>query len=372
MAGLGLPHAALREQVADAFDLVVCQARAAPTAAPRGRRRRGGPGRRRPGRARDLRLARRPRRALASAAPLATGCAGARCGAAARDRGAAAPYALRPARLRRRAAGVLGAWEALAAIERSRVVAALERASSRSRAPAARAARRRGPSAAGWRCSRPARWPPPAGCSAALRSALRGGSRPAARARGRAGAAAPLRRRRAARSAGAARALADALGAGHSIRGAIAGRGGGVPGAGRPRARAPPPARSRSATRPGPCSSACVAAPPARRGTRSWPAILLQRDAGGDLAGLLRELAAALEAAERARARRPRRDRPGALHRAARAAAPARRRRARGAREPGLTRRPVEHPLSRSGSRRGRRRSRRRRSWPSRRLGRVR
>ena len=29
MAGIGLPHAALREQVADAFDLVVCQARAA-------------------------------------------------------------------------------------------------------------------------------------------------------------------------------------------------------------------------------------------------------------------------------------------------------------------------------------------------------
>ena len=29
MAGVGLPHAALREQVADAFDLVVCQARAA-------------------------------------------------------------------------------------------------------------------------------------------------------------------------------------------------------------------------------------------------------------------------------------------------------------------------------------------------------
>jgi len=29
MAGVGLPHAALREQVADAFDLVLCQARAA-------------------------------------------------------------------------------------------------------------------------------------------------------------------------------------------------------------------------------------------------------------------------------------------------------------------------------------------------------
>jgi pilus assembly protein CpaF len=29
MAGLGLPHAALREQVADAFDLVLCQARGA-------------------------------------------------------------------------------------------------------------------------------------------------------------------------------------------------------------------------------------------------------------------------------------------------------------------------------------------------------
>src|SRR4051794_41917856 len=29
MAGLGVPHAALREQVADAFDVVICQARAA-------------------------------------------------------------------------------------------------------------------------------------------------------------------------------------------------------------------------------------------------------------------------------------------------------------------------------------------------------
>ncbi len=37
MAGLGLPHAALREQVADAFDLVVCQARGGGRHAPRRR-----------------------------------------------------------------------------------------------------------------------------------------------------------------------------------------------------------------------------------------------------------------------------------------------------------------------------------------------
>ena len=58
MADLGLPHAALREQVADAFDLVICQARAAD-----GTRRvvevaEVLPRRRRPGRARDLCLAR--------------------------------------------------------------------------------------------------------------------------------------------------------------------------------------------------------------------------------------------------------------------------------------------------------------------------
>ena len=47
MADLGLPHAAIREQVADAFDLVVCQARTRRRRAPRRLRRRGRPRRRR-------------------------------------------------------------------------------------------------------------------------------------------------------------------------------------------------------------------------------------------------------------------------------------------------------------------------------------
>ncbi len=57
--------------------------------------------------------------------------------------------------------------------------------------------------------------------------------------------------------------------------------------------------RSRSATRRRRCSSGLRR----RAATPAWDAIvagiLLQRDAGGDLAGLLRDQAAALEAAER-------------------------------------------------------------------------
>ena len=60
MAELGLPHAAMREQVADAVDLVVCQARGGRRRPPRRRGRRGRPRRRRPGGARALRRARRP------------------------------------------------------------------------------------------------------------------------------------------------------------------------------------------------------------------------------------------------------------------------------------------------------------------------
>ncbi|HEY1537941.1 MAG TPA: type II secretion system F family protein [Solirubrobacteraceae bacterium] len=93
-----------------------------------------------------------------------------------------------------------------------------------------------------------------------------------------------------------ARALADALAGGHSVRGAIAAaaRGGGV--------RGPAGAELRVAAAaldlgertddvlqafarragPGPCDTLAAA-------------VLLQRDAGGDLAGLLRSLAAALE-----------------------------------------------------------------------------
>ena len=92
MAGLGLPHAALREQVADAFDLVVCQARGADGArrVVVGRRGRARRGRRR--RARALRLARRPR-ALARAARRALAAAARRGGL--RARRARAPRARR-------------------------------------------------------------------------------------------------------------------------------------------------------------------------------------------------------------------------------------------------------------------------------------
>ena len=107
-------------------------------------------------------------------------------------------------------------------------------------------------------------------------------------------------RRRAAISAEApliARALADALAGGHSVRGAIgaAAHGGGVRGPAGEELRAAAAALelgertddvlrafARRAGR-GPCDTLAAA-------------VLLQRDAGGDLAGLLRSLAAALEA----------------------------------------------------------------------------
>jgi tight adherence protein B len=94
-----------------------------------------------------------------------------------------------------------------------------------------------------------------------------------------------------------ARGLADALAGGHSVRGAIAAaaRGGGVRGpAGEELALAAAALdlgeRTDAVLRdfarragPGPCDTLAAA-------------VLLQRDAGGDLAGLLRSLAAALEA----------------------------------------------------------------------------
>ena len=97
----------------------------------------------------------------------------------------------------------------------------------------------------------------------------------------------------------AARALADALGAGHSVRGAIAAAAAGVPGpAGHELARA---ARALALGEP----AAVVLERLRRRAAGpAWDTlvagILLQRDAGGDLTALLRELAASLEAAARA------------------------------------------------------------------------
>ena len=98
-----------------------------------------------------------------------------------------------------------------------------------------------------------------------------------------------------------ARALADALGGGHSVRGAMsaAANGGGVPGPAGEELRVAAAALELGErtddvlralarrTGPGPCDTIVAA-------------VLLQRDAGGDLAGLLRSLARALE--ERARA----------------------------------------------------------------------
>ena len=99
----------------------------------------------------------------------------------------------------------------------------------------------------------------------------------------------------------AARALADALASGQSVRGAIAAAAGGVPGpAGHELGRA---ARALALGEP----SAEVLERLRRRASgTAWDtlvaAILLQRDAGGDLAALLRGLAESLEAAARVEA----------------------------------------------------------------------
>ena len=170
MAGLGLPHAALREQVADAFDLVVCQARGAD-----GSRRvievaevirvAGGAGR-----ARALRLARRPRPLAGSPErhPRGTPRRGGMTAARSCCRSVAG------------AVGVLGAWEALAAVERLRVAAAFGRRGRAARACCAggSCSDRAGAAAAGARVDRRAgrRW---VACRRAGRRRGRGGRRAA-------------------------------------------------------------------------------------------------------------------------------------------------------------------------------------------------
>ena len=176
----------------------------------------------------------------------------------------------------------------------------------------------RGGAAAARRRSRPGRCSRPGGCSAARCSAS------AAALTGPAAVVGVVRARRARYrdelrrgAAGAARALADAIAAGHSVRGALAEVAPTLPGAAGHELRIA--ARSLALGEP---TEAVLERLRARAATRAWDtlvaAILLQRDAGGDLPALLRELAAALEAARPARARRPRGDRPGALHRLAR------------------------------------------------------
>jgi tight adherence protein B len=100
-------------------------------------------------------------------------------------------------------------------------------------------------------------------------------------------------------AAGAARALADALAAGHAVRGAVAVAADGVPGAAGVELR-----RTAGALALGVPTDGALEALRRRAGTSAWDAIvagiLLQREAGGDLAGLLRDLAEALESATRA------------------------------------------------------------------------
>ena len=196
---------------------------------------------------------------------------------------------------------VLGAWEALAAVEHGRLPSALARAAEpllragrEGRAPTAAERRRLGLLAAaslfagGWLLCGP---------RAGVLVALGGPAFVLALVR--------ARRRRYAEDVGrgapgCARALADALGAGHSVPGAVTQAAPLLPG---------PAGRELRGL-----AAALAFGEPLeavledlRRRIRhpAWDAlvaaVLLQRDAGGDLAGLLRELAGALEAGDRSR-----------------------------------------------------------------------
>lgn len=201
------------------------------------------------------------------------------------------------------ALAVAGAWEALAAVEQ----AALAGAMGRLLAPW-RAARREGRAptiperrrlalvgtaallAGGWLVAGPL-----AGLAAAAAAPL--GVRALLRAR--------RERWRADLARGApaaARAMADALAGGHSIRGALAAAaGGGVPGAAGGELRA-----TARALALGERTDDVLEALRRRAGDPAWEtivaAILLQRDAGGDLARLLRSTAAGLEETARVQA----------------------------------------------------------------------
>jgi tight adherence protein B len=194
---------------------------------------------------------------------------------------------------------VAAAWEALAALERHRaaataagVLAPLRRARREGRAPSTSERRRLALVAAatllgaGWLLS---------GLLAGLALAAAGPWVTAAVVRAR------RRRYRSEVASGAAataRALADALGAGHSVRSALGAAAGGVPGAAGTELRA-----AAGALDLGEPTEEVLERLRARAQARSFDtitaAILLQRDAGGDLAAVLREVAGALDDAQR-------------------------------------------------------------------------
>ncbi|RKQ88037.1 tight adherence protein B [Solirubrobacter pauli] len=196
-------------------------------------------------------------------------------------------------------AAVVGVWELLAAVERTRVAATvrhvlapLVRAGTEGASPTSQERRRLGVLAA---------------VALAAAGGLLGGVTLAVLA----GVAGPTiatalvtarrRRFRAALTQAApavARALADALGAGHSVRGALGVVATGIPGpAGHELARA---ARALALGAP---TVEVLERLRGRANAPAWDAIvagvLLQREAGGDLPTLLRDLAAAVETAAR-------------------------------------------------------------------------
>jgi tight adherence protein B len=197
------------------------------------------------------------------------------------------------------AAAVLAAWEVIGAVEPTRaaarlgrVLAPLARAGTEGREPSASEQQRLALVAAaalagaGWLIG---------GLAGAVLAAVAGPSVAVAAVR--------ARRRRyagelAAGAAGVARALADAIAAGHSIRGAVGEAARGVPGAAGRELR-----RVAASFALGEPTEAGLERLRRRAASPAWDTmvagILLQRDAGGDLAGLLRGVAASLEAADR-------------------------------------------------------------------------
>jgi tight adherence protein B len=198
------------------------------------------------------------------------------------------------------ACGVAAAWELLAAVERtrpaelvSRALEPLVRAGREGHAATALERRRlafvaaAALAAAGWLVG---------GLGLGVLAGVAGPAVAIAALRARRGAYARALERGA---AGAARTLADALAAGHAVRGAVIVAAEGVSGPAGVELR-----RTAGALACGVPTDGALEALRRRAGTPAWDAmvagILLQREAGGDLAGLLRDLAEALESAARA------------------------------------------------------------------------
>jgi tight adherence protein B len=197
------------------------------------------------------------------------------------------------------AAGVVGAWEVLAAVERTRVVAAVAQAvapvirAGREGSSPTTAERRRlallatgALAAAGWLVG---------GVPLALLAAVAGPAVAATLLRAR------RRRFRAALADAApvvARAFADALSAGHAVRGALGLVAAQVPGAAGHELK-----QTAADLRLGASTEDALERLRRNAASPAWDAmvagILLQRDAGGDLPALLRDLARTLEAAAR-------------------------------------------------------------------------